>query len=224
MKISTVVDIAQPINASLRCPACRQNGTFHGPRRSDNPLHDVSWQGVRVGGDGRKIGVNYQAGLRVCPNADCRTLMFVGFENGKVIESFPAERLDFDPKNIPQRIADSFEEAITAHANQCFKSAAIMVRRTLEEICADRGAKGRDLKDRLTSLRSTIVVPDALLEATDELRLLGNDAAHLEAKVYDDIGEVEVELAIELCKELLKATYQYEDLLGRLRALKKTPT
>jgi len=37
---------------------------------------------------------------------------------------------------------------------------------------------------------------------------LGNDAAHVEAKAYDNTGKDEAELAIELAKELLKAVYQ----------------
>ena len=57
----------------------------------------------------------------------------------------------------------------------------------------------------------------------DELRLLGNDAAHIEAKSYDKVSLEEVEVAIEFSKELLKALYQYSGLLSRLRALKKTP-
>ena len=97
-----------------------------------------------------------------------------------------------------------------------------MVRRVLEELCADRGATGRDLKTRLSNLGDNIVVPKELLEAADELRLLGNDAAHIEAKSYDNIGKDEAELAIELAKELLKAVYQYANLVSRLRSLKRT--
>jgi hypothetical protein len=67
-----------------------------------------------------------------------------------------------------------------------------------------------------------IVVPVALLNATDHLRLLGNDAAHIEAETYDNIGEQEVRLAIDLTKELLKAAYQYEGLVSRLEALQKS--
>jgi len=51
--------------------------------------------------------------------------------------------------------------------------------------------------------------------------LLGNDAAHIEAKTYQSIGEPEVRIAINLTKELLKAAYQYEGLLNELTALQK---
>jgi hypothetical protein len=67
----------------------------------------------------------------------------------------------------------------------------------------------------------TIVVPQDLFVAADELRILGNDAAHVEAKAYDAIGTNEASLAIQLAKELLKAVYQYSALVDKLKALKK---
>jgi hypothetical protein len=96
-----------------------------------------------------------------------------------------------------------------------------MVRRVLEELCADRNAQGKNLKERLQALKGIVVIPQELLEAADELRILGNDAAHIEAKEYDNVGHEEAEAAIELAKELLKAVYQYATLVGKLRALKK---
>jgi hypothetical protein len=60
--------------------------------------------------------------------------------------------------------------------------------------------------------------------APTDLRLLGNDAAHLESKSYDDVGAAEVDTELLFAKELLKATYPYSALLARLRALKKLST
>jgi len=88
-------------------------------------------------------------------------------------------------------------------------------------VCNDKGAAGGDLKQRLAALSGSVVVPKELLDAADELRLLGNDAAHVNAKNYDLIGANESRLAIELAKELLKAVYQYASLVDRLKALKK---
>ena len=66
-----------------------------------------------------------------------------------------------------------------------------------------------------------MTLPNELFEAMDHLRLLGNDAAHIEAKNYDEVGKDEVHTGIELAKEIIKATYQYKNLLSRLLALKK---
>ena len=96
-----------------------------------------------------------------------------------------------------------------------------MVRKTLEEICVDRGATGKNLYPKLQDLSKKIVIPKELIEAMNELRLLGNDAAHIEARTFEEIGKNEIEILIEFTKEILKAIYQYESLLDKLKSLKK---
>jgi len=196
---------------SLRCPCCKRHAVFV---QLETSSHDT------------QLGPKRVAGLRRCPNPSCRCLVFVVYEPNvrdvDLLVSYPPERLDFDPSGIPTNIVAAFEEALTCHANGAYTAAAIMVRKALEELCASQGATGNDLFARLTSLSSKIVVPRALLDAAQELRLLGNDAAHVEAQAFNQVAAVEVEAGIELTQELLKAVYQMDDLLVRLRALKKT--
>ena len=161
-------------------------------------------------------------GQRRCPNRACNAHVFVAWQPpAQILVSYPAERLDFDSSNIPTPIVATFEEALTCHANACFAAAAMMVRKTLEQLCDDRGASGKTLHERLAALRGKVILPDALFGALDPLRLLGNDAAHVESKTYNDVGKNEVEVGISLAKEVLKAVYQYDSLLGQLNALKK---
>ncbi len=167
------------------------------------------------------IGENYSCGQRCCPNPECRGHLFLVFHVGKPVAAYPPIKLDFDPKNIPDKILATFEEAITCHAVGCFVASAIMVRRTFEEVCAERGAKGNNLKERITDLRSKIVIPSELLDAMDELRILGNDAAHIKAKDYENVSKEETTIAIEFTKEILKSLYQYTALLGELKSLKQ---
>src|SRR6266702_1621563 len=143
-----------------------------------------------------------RAGMRRCPDPTCHAL-------------------DFDTTDIPQPVVDALNEAITCRADGCFTASAIMVRKTLELLCRDRGAEGGDLKKRLQALGKKAVLPQELLDRLDELRLLGNDAAHVESQAYDQVGENEVDVGIMFTKEVLKAVYQYTALLQRLRALKK---
>jgi hypothetical protein len=107
--------------------------------------------------------------------------------SNKLLVSYPAERIDFDTTNIPAAVVKALEEAITCHANQCFVAAAIMVRKTLEELCREREARGSNLKERIRQLGSKVVLPKELLDGLDDLRLLGNDAAHIESQEYDKV-------------------------------------
>ena len=194
--------------ANFRCPGCGQLGTFE--------LLIGNSQDIALAG-------GFRIGERRCPNSECRALIFVIWRNNNVIRSYPALRIDFDKTNIPGAIVSALEEAITCHANECFIAAAIMVRKTLEEMCRERGGKGKDLKERIRDLGTKIVLPSDLLNGLDDLRLLGNDAAHIESREYDQVGKEEVEIGIEFTKEVLKAMFQYSALLNRLRGLKKTP-
>lgn len=190
---------------SLRCPGCRQVGTFE-------TLKNIS--------DVHNGTVFF--GQRRCPNPQCRVHVFCVVDPKQgVVRSYPPERIDFDPKNIPAPIQKTLAEAIACRAEGLHVAAAIMIRRTLEELCEDKGATGHNLKARLAALQGSVVLPQSLLAALDDLRLLGNDAAHIEAKTFDSVGSEELDVAIELSKEILKAVYQLDDLLGRLRALKK---
>lgn len=196
---------------TLRCPICRQKGTLQPNSVNDVQVHDLASDAL------------YVFGQRRCPDPTCGGHIFFvrDAQKGGLLASYPAERIDFDATNVPNAVMAAMEEAITCHANNCLMSAAIMVRKTLEELCSDRSATGKNLKERITDLGKKIVLPNELLEGLDDLRLLGNDAAHIESQEFNQIGQEEVEIGIEFTKEVLKATYQYSALLGRLRSLKK---
>lgn len=44
------------------------------------------------------------------------------------------------------------------------------------------------------------------------------------AKTYGDVGRDEVEAAIDVAKEIIKACYQYVAIIDKLKALKKSAT
>jgi hypothetical protein len=214
----------------IRCPHCRRLGSFQVamhpgsfsyekaielppppslpppvPQRQPIPPHG-----------------SFTASIRVCPNPTCRGLVFVIDSGDSAAAILPPELLDFDGDHLPTGCLNTLKEAIACHGAGAYRAAAMMVRRLLEEICEDNKAKGTDLHKRLQSLRNTIVLPEALFEAMGELKALGNDAAHIEAKAYDSIGREEVADSIELAKEILKALYQLKGLVTRLQA-RRTP-
>lgn len=138
-----------------------------------------------------------------------------------MLATYPAERLDFDASNLPDRVREALEEAVACHAAEAYSAAGMMVRKTLELLCEDRKAEGGTLYERIESLRDKVVIPQELLEGMHDLRLLGNDAAHVESRVYNQVGKEEVEIAMDVAKEVLKSVYQLSGLLDRLRGLKR---
>jgi Domain of unknown function (DUF4145) len=207
---------ANPV--SIRCPHCRELGSFHA----------IMGKGImfvktgKVGSD--HTGLMLIAAIRLCPNLKCQGMVFTIDYAGEVFEVEPPQLLDFNIDNLPSICRETLKEAVACHSAGAYRASAMMVRRLLEEICDLNRASGKNLHERLRSLRSLVVLPETLFDAMDELKALGNDAAHIEAKAFDVIGREESEDSIELAKEILKALYQLQSLVARLQARKaKTP-
>ncbi len=187
---------------SLDCPACGHKGTFE-------PVGLDMGQGA------------LHVGLRRCPHPKCRAMVYVVMEDAAIKATYPPRRIDFDSAGIPEKVVGALAEAITCHANECYTAAAMMVRKSLELLCEAQDVKGDNLKARIDALRSKVILPGEFMDALHDLRLLGNDAAHIEAKDYDDVGKDEVGAGIAVAKEVLKAVYQYKNLVSRLAPFKK---
>jgi hypothetical protein len=198
---------------SVRCPHCRELGSFN-----------VVNQAIAFTKRGRlgpnPHGQQYFASIRVCPNIKCFGLVFVIETGNGIVEVEPPQLLDFSLDNLPPRLQETLKEAIACHGAGAYRAAAMMVRRLLEEICEENKATGANLHQRLASLKNAVVLPQPLFDAMNELKALGNDAAHVEAKEYDNIGSGEAEDSIELAKEILKALYQLKGLIARLQSRK----
>lgn len=195
------------------CPHCGKGGTFMG-------THDYTYSVGYMMGD-RHVSGTVSSSVRFCPNPDCVAPVFLITHGTSVIHSAPNPRIDFDSTRLPQQIADSLDEAIGCHAAGCFRASALLVRRTIEEVCKDKAATGGNLKARIQSLGGVMTLPPALIRAMDQLRLLGNDAAHVDASDYDEVGPKEAAAAIMLAKEIVKAAYQYDNLIEALSNLRR---
>lgn len=188
---------------SIVCPHCGHNGTFH------SLTQDL-------------ITDKYYFGQRKCPNIKCLGhIFFISDRNGNIKRTFPGNTIPIVKEGIPNKILNTIEEANTCYSENCFIAAGIMIRKTLEVMCEDQNVQGDNLKQRINNLGTKIMVPKELTEGMDELRLLGNDAAHVEAKTFEQICKDKIEISMEFTKEILKAVYQYEDLLDKIRSLKK---
>jgi Domain of unknown function (DUF4145) len=105
------------------------------------------------------------------------------------------------PKQAPRELAQEapsivrevFAEAALAEAAGAYRLAGIGYRATVEQIVKDKGASGRDLKQRILNLSST-GVPQDIVNAFHEARFVGNDAAHdalaYSAEEIADIAEL----------------------------------
>lgn len=196
----------------LRCPHCGAAGSFESA--SATSLRHQK----KVKSNSSTYVHDFMAQMRICPNLGCRGLVFtLSNSNGDNVVH-PPELIRFSDDNIPPALLATLKEAILCHSVGGYRAAAMMVRRLLEEICDEAGATSKHLHGRLKELRSQITLPEELFEVMNELKSLGNDAAHIEAKAYQVIEKEEAELSIELAQEILRARFQHKGLLSRLQA------
>lgn len=196
----------QPV--SLNCPICHHDGIFAGFQNVTD-IPDA---------DGK-----FMLGQRLCPNPACSAHVFVVITaaGGRLVAAYPPASIPFDRESIPDKVLKAFDEAIQCHANQCWIASAIMIRKTLEEICKDKNATGNNLQERIKAMGKLVILPSEFLDAMHDIRLLGNDGAHVESQTYDDVSQKEVTIGIEVAKELLHAVYQYASIMGKLKDLQK---
>jgi hypothetical protein len=79
--------------------------------------------------------------------------------------------------SVPKIVSNIYNEALRIK-NLAPNAFAVQIRRALEALCEDRGAKSGTLQKMLNELSSKGEIPSTLMEATDLLRLLGNIGAH----------------------------------------------
>lgn len=212
----TPTEVRASGNLLLRCPHCLVQGSF-----SQIPAGAFRYFSDN-GEGGYSANTERNVAIRKCPNEECGAFVFTITLKGVLEHSWPSELIDFSVEGIDSdTIKSLLGEAIACHGAGAYRAAAIIVRRLLEQICHENDAQGKNLHQRLESLHDKVALPNALFEAMGELKLLGNDAAHVEAKSYDDVGIEEAAVAIELSKEILKSLYQLQGLVDRLRNHKK---
>ena len=80
-------------------------------------------------------------------------------------------------KAVPDRIKKTYHEAVKVKeiSHMAF---VVLARRTLEEICHEKDAKGKGLAEKLSYLAEQGDIPKTLAEASTLIRLVGNAGAH----------------------------------------------
>src|SRR5450755_2150382 len=79
---------------------------------------------------------------------------------------------------VPGPLRQEHSEARACFNAKAYTATVVMVRRTLEGVCADHGVTRKPLYAALDEMRSAGLIEGRLLEWAQELRVLGNDAVH----------------------------------------------
>jgi hypothetical protein len=140
-----------------------------------------------------------------CPRCEKATLEedwwndeFGDPEGDTAKQLFPAPR---DNSSVPRTVLESYWEAnrVQGEAPGLY---AVGIRRTVEAICRDRGAKATRLEPMLDQLADEGVLPRPLAEMGHQLRARGNLGAHA--------GDVKVSVEdLPVIEEFVEAILEY---------------
>jgi hypothetical protein len=123
---------------------------------------------------------------------------------------------------MPKSTARAYAAAARSYQVGLYEPCIIMCRKCIEALCQELGVTKGNLKERLMSLRSNGQIDQKLLIWADELRLIGNDAAH---DLDIIIEQVDAQDALEFVEAILMYTFsltrKFEEFKNR-RASKST--
>ncbi len=118
-------------------------------------------------------------------------------------------------KNLPSIVEKSFAKAIK-YKKLDPTASVIYSRKSLEAICDDKKATGKNLKGKIDNLE----IPTLLKNAAHSVRELGNEGAH------EPDGEVSVddaETLLALCDAIIGYVYEAPQLVQRIQERLKKP-
>lgn len=107
---------------------------------------------------------------------------------------------------IPESLRREHSEAWACFSSESYTATVVMVRRTLEGVCAEHGIKARVLFKALEQLAADGLIEGRLLDWAQELRLLGNEGAHFTGDV---VSREDAQDALALAEALLEYLYVY---------------
>lgn len=114
---------------------------------------------------------------------------------------------------MPKEIFQAYEVALKARyldGALCLLS----LRRTLEIICKQQGETKGNLVNKIQNLANRGVLPTVLKDASDILRMLGNEAAHGDNKKFD---KLQIDQMIKFTETIIEYIYILPDKINEIK-------
>lgn len=160
-----------------------------------------------------------------CPSCKGALLAFQydygnGFDEDTPTRMYPPmdRRLGW---TVPQAIRSAFSEAIACFKVKAYTASAIMCRKAVEALCSEHGATERNLAQSLRKLKEDGVIEARLYEWAEELRQLGNAAAH---GVDSNTSREDASDMLEFTEALCQYVFTYRDKFKEFQARREIST
>jgi hypothetical protein len=159
------------------------------------------------GREGEEITFTTRVKLVVCPRCDHPMLAYIDDSMGDFFRVYPPMDRNLH-SSVPKPIKVAFTEARTCFHAKAFTAAAIMCRKALEGICSAHGVKTGTLAAELKKLKESGIIDSRLFEWAEELRTMGNEAAH---DVAFAASREDAQDTLEFTEALIEYVFTYRD-------------
>ena len=122
-------------------------------------------------------------------------------------------------KKAPKIIQKPYKEAVKCYEVGAYEACVIMVRKTIEAICYDKGITKGNLMNKIKKLSQDKLLDETFVTWADLLRVIGNEGAHQieDSKITKDDASDSL--------EFLEALILYEfHLVNKYQQIKKRKT
>jgi Domain of unknown function (DUF4145) len=124
-------------------------------------------------------------------------------ESNKVLWPSPIREMS---SKIPESLRLEHKEARSCFSTAAYTATVVMVRRTLEGVCAENGVRIQPLIKALQKMQTEGLIEGRLLEWAEGMRVLGNDGAHFTGR---RVSREDAQDALALAEALLDYLYVF---------------
>lgn len=122
---------------------------------------------------------------------------------------------------IPEDIRREHTEARACFKANAYTATLVMVRRTLEGVCSGHGVTAKPLFKALADMQDKGLIEGRLLDWAQELRVLGNEAAHFTGK---SVSRQDAQDALELAEALMDYLYVFTARFNEFKNRRSNPS
>lgn len=116
---------------------------------------------------------------------------------------------------LPDRVKESYFEALMCHDAKAHLATAVMIRRTLEAIAKEFDPSAKNLFSGLKAMMTNGLISNELYQWGDELRFIGNIGAH---PTDDVVSEADTQDALEFLNAIVETIYHLRPRFQAMRA------
>jgi len=198
----------------IQCPFCLEKGNFeivfHAEKKKPNSDKKLNFDVYKCGNCAGFIHVLWSAGEYGHDYNNLHNYYVLPWVIGE-LEA---------PTHWPQKVQKFWLQAHKSIKNESWDAAAVMTRSALQLVLRDHKASGENLKEEIVDLAVKGILPPIMKEWSDEIRFLGNVAAHPKVEQIET-NPNDINDALEFLDYLLKYLYDLPKQIAEYRIRKK---